>query len=177
MEVKAVFLDRDGTIIKDVHYLSKLEDVKLMPLAKEGLELMKECGYKLIVVTNQSGVGRGYFTEEFVIRTHEVINDLVGGLIDKFYFCPHRPEDNCSCRKPNTGMIDKAVKEFNINKTKSYIVGDKETDVELGLNAGITPLLVISRENEHLLANTKAEAFFSNIYEVALWICRKDFMA
>ncbi len=176
MEVKAVFLDRDGTIIEDVHYLSRLEDIKLMPLAKEGLMLMKECGYKLIVVTNQSGIGRGYFSEDFVRKTHEVLNDMLDNLIDAFYFCPHRPEDNCSCRKPKSGMIDQAVKDFGINKEKSFVVGDKETDVELGLNAGVTPLLVINRENEHLLENTKAKAFFSNLYEVAMWICRKGFM-
>ncbi len=176
MEVRAVFLDRDGTIIEDVHYLSRFEDIKLMPLAEKGLRLLKECGYKLIVVTNQSGIGRGYFTKEFVEKTHEIINDMLGGVIDRFYYCPHKPEDNCNCRKPKTGMIDQAVKEFNVDKTHSFVVGDREIDVELGLNAGITPLLVINRTNEHLLRDTKAKAFFSNLYEVALWICRRDFM-
>ncbi len=173
---KCVFLDRDGTIIEDVHYLSRLEDIKLLPLAKEGLELMKECGYRLIVVSNQSGVGRGYFTEEFVDKTHEVLNEMLGGLIDKFYYCPHRPEENCSCRKPKTGLIDRAIEEFNIDRNKSFVVGDKESDIELGINAGITPLLILSRKNEHLLASTKAERFFSNLYEVARWICRQAFM-
>ncbi len=177
MEVKAVFLDRDGTIIEDVHYLSRLEDIKLMPLAKEGLALLKECGYKLIVVTNQSGIGRGYFSEEFVKKTHDVLNGMLDNMIDAFYFCPHKPEDNCSCRKPKPGMIEQAIGDFGIDRSKSYVVGDKETDVELGLNAGITPLLVINKDNAHLLENTKARAFFSNIYEVAMWICRRDFMA
>ncbi len=177
MEVKAVFLDRDGTIIEDVNYLDKLEDIKLMPLAKEGLALMKECGFKLIVVSNQSGIGRGYFTTDFVNKTHDVLNGMLGGLIDAFYFCPHKPEDNCFCRKPKTGMIDAAVEKFGIDKLKSFVVGDKESDIELGLNAGITPLLVVSRHNEELLKNTKAKRFFANLYEVARWICLKGFTA
>ncbi len=176
-KVKAVFLDRDGTIIEDVNYLSRLEDLRLLPLAKEGLALLKDCGYRLIVVTNQSGIGRGYFTAQFVEETHRVLNEMLGGLIDAFYYCPHTPEDNCSCRKPKTGMIDEAVERFNIDRQRSFVVGDKESDIELGLNAGITPLLIVSRRNEHLLATTKARRFFSNLFEVARWICRTDSMA
>ncbi len=173
---KAVFLDRDGTIIEDVGYLSRLEDIKLLPLALEGLSLMKECGYRLIVVTNQSGIGRGYFSREFVEETHRVLNEMLGGIIDRFYYCPHKPEDNCSCRKPRTGMVDIAVKEFNIDRKSSFVVGDKETDIELGINAKITPLLILSRKNENLLAETRAKRFFSNLFEVARWICRQGFM-
>ncbi len=175
MEVKAVFLDRDGTIIKDVNYLSKTEDIELLPLAKEGLQLLKECGFKLIVVSNQSGIGRGYFDREFVIKTHDVINEMVGGLIDEFYFCPHKPEDNCSCRKPKTGMIDEAVEKYGIKREKSFVIGDKESDIELGINAGITPFLIVSRQNEELLKMTKAKKFFGNLYEVARWICLRVF--
>ncbi len=177
MEVKAAFLDRDGTIIEDVNYLSRIEDIKLIPLAKEGIKLLKECGFKLIVVSNQSGIGRGYFTREFVEETHRIINEMLDNIVDKFYFCPHKPEDNCSCRKPKTGMIDEAIREFNIDKKASFVVGDKESDVELGLNAGIEPFLVIDRHNEYLLKNTKAKRFFANLYEVARWICLRDFTA
>jgi len=172
--MKAVFLDRDGTIIEDVNYLSRFKDIRLMPLAREGLKLLKDCGYKLIVVSNQSGIGRGYFTEDFVNKTHNLINEMLDGLIDKFYFCPHRPEDSCSCRKPKTGLIDQATRDFEIDRKRSFVVGDKETDIELGINANITPLLVVSSHNEELIKNTKAKKFFRNLYEVALWICRKD---
>jgi len=172
--MKAVFLDRDGTIIEDANYLSRLKDIRLMLLAREGMKLLKDCGYKLIVVSNQSGIGRGYFTKDFVNETHIVINEMLDGLIDKFYFCPHRPEDNCNCRKPKTGLIDKAARDFEIDRKRSFVVGDKETDIELGINANITPLLVISRHNEELLKTTKAKKIFGNLYEVALWICRKD---
>jgi D-glycero-D-manno-heptose 1,7-bisphosphate phosphatase len=175
MEVGAVFLDRDGTIIEDVHYLSKLEEVKLLPFVEEGLNMLKQCGYKLIVVSNQSGVGRGYFSEDFVNRTHRYLNDMLGGIIDEFYFCPHTPNDNCNCRKPNTGMIDAAIDRFNINKRLSFVVGDKESDIELGLNAGVTPLLVTTGYGEEIKKKTKAAKVFNNLYEVAKWICREDF--
>ncbi len=174
MEIKAVFLDRDGTIIEDVNYLSKLEDIKLLPHAKDGLKALKECGYKLIVVSNQSGVGRGYFTKEFVEKTHKVLNSMLDNMIDAFYFCPHTPNDNCSCRKPKTGMIDEAIKHFNINKKRSYVVGDKESDIELGKNANITPLLVTSGYGSITKQNTKAKKVFDNLYEVAKWICQRD---
>ncbi len=175
MEVKAIFLDRDGTIIEDVNYLNRFEDIKLTPFAKEGLQILKECGFKLIVVSNQSGIGRGYFGEDFVKKTHKVINDMLGGLIDDFYFCPHKPDDNCSCRKPKTGMIDRAIEKFGIDRNKSFVVGDKESDVELGLNAGITPLLVTTGYGNLIKKQTKAKAVFDNLYEVARWICQRDF--
>lgn len=174
MEVKAVFLDRDGTIIEDANYLSRLEEIKLTPFAKEGLVMLKKCGYKLIVVSNQSGVGRGYFTYRFVEKTHRVLNGLLDNLIDAFYFCPHKPDDNCSCRKPKTGMIDRAVEEFSIDKNRSFVIGDKESDVELGLNAGIMPLLVSTGYGSIAKKQTKAEWVFDNLYEVAKWICQKD---
>lgn len=172
--MKAVFLDRDGTIIEDANYLSRFEDVRFMPFAKEGLGLMKDYGYKLIVITNQSGIGRGYFTKSFVNETHKRINDMLGGLIDGFYFCPHKPEDSCNCRKPKVGLVDKALCDFEIDKQKSFVVGDKETDIELGINANITPLLVVSRDNKELIKTTKAKRIFNNLYEVALWICQRD---
>ncbi len=175
MEVRAVFLDRDGTIIEDVNYLNKIEDIKLLPYAKEGLTLLKNNGFKLVVVTNQSGIGRGYFSEEFVNKSHTIIDSMLGNIIDKFYFCPHTPYDNCLCRKPKTGMIDEAVKDLKIDITKSFVIGDKESDIELGLNAGITPILVETGYGKDVKNKTKAAKVFNNLYEVAKWICRKDF--
>ncbi len=174
MEVKAVFLDRDGTIIEDVNYLNRLDDIKPIDFAKKGLSLMKQCGFKLFVVTNQSGIARGYFNRDFVIETHRVLNNMFDGLIDEFYFCPHKPEDNCVCRKPKTYFIDKAVKRFSIDRNASFVVGDKESDIELGLNANITPLLVKTGYGSKTAEKTKAKAVFNNLYEVAKWICQRD---
>ncbi|AHF97486.1 D,D-heptose 1,7-bisphosphate phosphatase [Desulfurella acetivorans A63] len=177
MENLAVFLDRDGTIIKDAGYLKRFSDIRLLPYTKKALELFAKMHYKIIVVTNQSGIARGYFSEEFVIKTHEIINKRCSNLIDAFYYCPHLPEDNCVCRKPKTALIDQAIADFNIKKEGSYVIGDKETDIELGLNADIEPILVLTGEGKKYKSTTKASYIFKNLYEVALWIYQKVSMA
>lgn len=171
--MKAVFLDRDGVLIEDVHYLSVMSKIKILPYAADALAFLKKNGFKLIVITNQSGVGRGYFDMNFVNNTHRFINKQLGGLIDKFYVCPHKPEDNCGCRKPKTELIDKAAEDFEIDRKKSFVVGDKETDIELGINANITPLLVLSGYGVQYKDGTKAKKIFNNLYEAARWICQE----
>lgn len=173
MENLAFFLDRDGTIIKDPGYLKCFKDIRVLPNTKKSLTILKQLGYKIIVVTNQSGIARGYFSKDFVVETHQIINTRVGSLIDAFYFCPHLPEDNCSCRKPKTGLIEQAICDFNIKKEGSFVVGDKESDIELGLNAGIVPILVLSGEGKKYKSSTKASYVFKNLYEVALWIYQR----
>ncbi|OSS42170.1 D-glycero-D-manno-heptose 1,7-bisphosphate phosphatase [Desulfurella amilsii] len=177
MENLAVFLDRDGTIIRDPGYLKRFEDIKCLPNIKKSLKIFKQLGYKIIVITNQSGIARGYFSEDFVKKTHETINKRCLNLIDAFYFCPHLPEDNCACRKPKTALIDQAIADFNIKKEGSFVIGDKESDVELGLNAGIEPILILNGEGIKCKSNTKASYIFRNLYEVALWIYQKASMA
>lgn len=141
---KAVFLDRDGTINEEVNYLHECDKMKFIPGAVEALKLLKEKGYLLIVVTNQSGVGRGYFPVEDVDRVHDYMNELLrasGAEIDGFYYCPHVEEDRCSCRKPMTGLYRKAQTDFDIDMEQSYMVGDKITDIlaakELGCRVGL----------------------------------------
>lgn len=141
---KAVFLDRDGTINEEVHYLHECDKMKFIPGTVEALRLLKEKGYLLIVITNQSGVGRGYFSREDVDRLHEYMNQLLreeGAEIDGFYCCPHVEEDKCACRKPKTGMYLKAQEDFDIDMKRSYMVGDKITDIlgaeELGCGVGL----------------------------------------
>ena len=136
---KAIFLDRDNTLIEDEGYIHKPEKVKLLPGVGEGLKLLKKLGYLLIVVSNQSGIGRGYFKEEDFHKVNSRLQELLksyGVQIDDFFFCPHKPEDNCNCRKPKTGMIEKASKKWNINVKESYVIGDKDIDVLLAENAG-----------------------------------------
>lgn len=141
---KAVFLDRDGTINEEVDYLHECHKMKFIPGTKEALRLLKEKGYLLIVITNQSGVGRGFFPLEDVKRLHQYMNELLkedGAEIDGFYCCPHVEEDKCSCRKPALGLYLKAQKEFDIDLGQSYMVGDKITDIlaakELGCGVGL----------------------------------------
>lgn len=139
---KALFLDRDGTIIYDRHYLRRLQDIEFVPEVKASLELLKSVGYILIVVTNQSGIGRKLFDKRFVEKTHSVINDRLDGIIDDFFYCPHHPDECCSCRKPKTGMLDKAVKKWHIDLKTSWMIGDSGKDIQMATNAGIRSIKI-----------------------------------
>lgn len=143
---KAIFFDRDGTLIKDVHYLSSQDQVEILPgIINFCLDLQKK-GYLLFVVTNQSGVARGFFDEQFVQKIHLYLDSIFkksGINFKKFYYCPHHKEakilkykKECECRKPNPGMILKAAKEFDIDLSQSLMFGDKELDIKAGQAAG-----------------------------------------
>ncbi len=139
---KAAFIDRDGTLIEEVNFLSRLEDLQLFSYTAEAIRLLKEDGFLIVVVTNQSGVGRGIFEESAMHAIHaQIQSDLT---LDAFYFCPHLPTDGCRCRKPNTGMIEQALKNFSIDLENSWIIGDKAIDVETGFNAQIKTALVLT---------------------------------
>lgn len=139
---KALFLDRDGTIIYDRHYLKRLKDIEFVPEVKASLELLKSVGYILIVVTNQSGIGRKLFDKRFVEKVHSAINDRLNGIIDDFFYCPHRPDECCSCRKPKTGMLDKAVRKWHIDLKTSWMIGDSDKDIQMATNAGIRSIKI-----------------------------------
>lgn len=138
---KALFIDRDGTINRDCPYCHKIEDLYIY---NDSVELMKQYqkeGYLIIIVTNQSGIGRGYFTlEEFWNFHNHLLNELkkMGVNVTATYFCPHKPEDNCPCRKPNTGLVEKAVKDYNIDLKESIVIGDRDDiDGEMARRLGI----------------------------------------
>jgi len=136
---KAVFLDRDGTIAKDVPYCSRPEDFELLPGVAEGIKLLNEHGFKVVVVTNQSGIARGYFTEGMLARIHDkMITQLAehGAHVDAIYYCPHHPDNNCECRKPKPKMVLQAAIDLDIDLSQSYVIGDSEMDVELARQAG-----------------------------------------
>ena len=152
---RAVFLDRDGTVIVDKHYLCEPEGVELLPGAAEGLRHMRSLGLALVLVSNQSGVGRGYFGLDAVERVHKRLVEMLeaqGVRLDGIYFCPHGPEESCSCRKPAPGLIERAARELGLCASASFVVGDKPCDVDLGLRVGATTLLVRGRQqgNEDL---------------------------
>lgn len=140
-----IFLDRDGTIIIDRHYLHDPDGVELLPNALEGLKILRNKGFRLVVVTNQSGVGRGYFSLEDAHACNHRLAEIArrGGVkFDAFYLCPHEPEAGCDCRKPGTGMLDQAAEDFDFDPDFCWVVGDKCADVNLGQNAGIRTMLV-----------------------------------
>lgn len=136
---KAVFLDRDGTIAKDFPYCSRPEDFELLPGATEGIKLLNEYSFKVVVVTNQSGIARGYFTERTLAEIHDkMITQLVehGAHVDAIYYCPHHPDDDCECRKPKPKMVFQAALDLDIDISQSYVIGDSEIDAELAKRAG-----------------------------------------
>jgi D-glycero-D-manno-heptose 1,7-bisphosphate phosphatase len=134
----AVFLDRDGTIMRDAEYCSNPKQVEIFPGVPEALRRLRAAGYKLIVITNQSGIGRGFFTlERYRAVEAEVIRQLGEALVDATYFCPDVPDQPSACRKPAPGMVLQAAREHNIDLGRSFFVGDKESDVECGQNAGL----------------------------------------
>lgn len=141
---KAIFLDRDGTLIEEVNFLHRIEDLKFFPFTEEAISILKNAGFLVIVVTNQSGIGRGIFSTDEMLQIHEVIQRRLDGKIDKFYFCPHLPEEGCECRKPNTGMIEQAMQDFTIDLDNSWVIGDKKIDIELGFNAKVNTCMVLT---------------------------------
>jgi D-glycero-D-manno-heptose 1,7-bisphosphate phosphatase len=141
----AVFLDRDGTINREVHYLSKVEDFELLPGVGPALRRLAEAGYALVVITNQSGIARGYFTKADLDAIHGKMDALLaeyGVAVDAVYFSPAMPDDGDPTRKPGTGMIDRAVADLDLDLRRSWLVGDKTVDVKTGHNAGVRTILV-----------------------------------
>ena len=139
----AVFIDRDGTIIEDADYCSQPKQVKVFPDVPQALRRLKSNGFKLIVITNQSGIGRGFFTvDEYRSVESEVSRQLGHGLIAATYFCHDVPGQISSHRKPSPGMILQAKRDHQIDLTRSFFIGDKEIDVECGRNAGVRTIRV-----------------------------------
>ena len=148
----AVFLDRDGTINEDVGYLQNIEQLTLIPGAAQGIRILNNYGFKVVVVTNQSGVARGYFREEFIVQTHDHLRAVLqreNAIIDAFYYCPHHPAEGfppyrktCSCRKPEAGMLIQAACDLHLDLSRSYMVGDKIQDIQAGKKAGVKTILV-----------------------------------
>ena len=139
----AVFVDRDGTVMEDCDYCSDPKDVRIFPGVAEALWRLKSNGFKLIIITNQSGIGRGLFTvAQYRAVEAEVLRQLGDGLIDAIYFCPDVPGQPSSCRKPAPGMILQATRERQIDLSRSFFIGDKEIDAECGRNAGVRTIRV-----------------------------------
>ncbi len=141
----AVFIDRDGVINENVEYLHEPEKFALIPGVLEGLKLLQQNGFRLIVVTNQAGIGLGYFTKEDFYKVNRKLLKLCAEneiQLDRIYFCPHSKADNCICRKPAPGMLLRAQKELNLDLSRSFMIGDTTADLKAGIDAGCTPILV-----------------------------------
>ncbi len=150
----AVFIDRDGTISEEVGYVNHLSRYQVYPWTSEAIRNFNQAGLKAIVVTNQAGVARGYFTEDLVKQVHEKLQaemTLAGAYFDAIYYCPHHASvgdppyrQSCTCRKPKTGMLQRAVEEFDVDLKRSFVIGDRYGDIELAHNAGARSIFVLS---------------------------------
>lgn len=180
MADKVIFLDRDGTINKEVNYLYQINNFEFISGAPKAIRLFHELGYMVIVVTNQSGVARGYYKETNVILLHNYINTLLkkeNTYIDSFYYCPHHPEGVikrysyvCECRKPKVGMIKQASYDFDIDLYNSILIGDKNIDIQTGKNAGIGKNYLVRSGYKINDNDTLADGIFDNILDVAIYL-------
>ena len=175
---RAVFLDRDGTVCEDVNYLSRPEQLKIFPFAAKAIRLLNDNDFLVILITNQSGIARGFFDENALLEIHEkLLSELAeqNAKLDAIYFCPHNSGDNCNCRKPNTGMIEQATRDFSIDLENSWMIGDKAIDVETGFNAETKTALVLTgygrKEFETLKRNPGIVA--ENLFEAIERIIEK----
>ncbi len=156
---KCVFLDRDGVLIKDVGYLKNPDDIILIPQTIEALKDLKKIGFLLIIVTNQAGIAKGFFTMDDLERVNKKlmkVYETSGIIIDDLYFCPHHENGSvepynikCSCRKPDLGMVVKGVEKFDVDINKSFMVGDKDSDILLAKNSGLRSFYVENSMYEH----------------------------
>ena len=186
MAHKVVFLDRDGTINEEMGYVNHLERFILLPRVGQAIRLLNEHQFKAVVVTNQSGVARGYFPETLIHQVHQKMEDLLrmaGAHLDGVYYCPHHPDvgsppyrQRCRCRKPGPGMIEEAVRDLDIDAARSYIIGDRGNDIEFGHQFGARGILVLTGygkgEWEYLRGQWKVQPdhVAQDLYEAVQWI-------
>ncbi|MHA1491057.1 MAG: D-glycero-beta-D-manno-heptose 1,7-bisphosphate 7-phosphatase [Promethearchaeota archaeon] len=172
---RAIFLDRDGVINKEVNYLSNPKNFEFIKGSIKALKILKRKGYLLIVITNQAGIARGYFTEENLKKIHQKmisILDKSSVVLDDIYYCPHHPDFTgpCDCRKPKPGMILKAQKKYNIDLKNSFMVGDTLRDIETGLTAKCKTVLVLTGhglKEKKKIKKLKPDYVFKNLFEFA----------
>ena len=180
----AVFLDRDGTMIEDVGYLDALSRVEFYPWTVDAIRLLNRAGLPVVVVTNQSGIARGLFSEAFVGETHRHIDARLaagGARVDAYYYCPHHPDGRvaayaraCDCRKPGRALIDRAAADLGLDPGRSFVVGDKWLDVQLGRAVGARAILVRTglgaAEERRPPAGVTADAVVDNLAAATAWI-------
>lgn len=174
---RTVFLDRDGTIARDVHYCRRVEDFEILPTVPQAIRLLNENGFKVVVITNQSGIARGYFTEETLLLIHQKMQEELArcnARVDAIYFCPHHPDEGCLCRKPKPALLLRAAVEVNIDLTLSYMVGDGQMDVQAGKAAGCKTVLMATGPNqgENQSLNQAPDYVADSLYKAVEWIIR-----
>jgi len=178
----AVFLDRDGTIAEEVGYLNHPSRFRMFPFVAAAIRRLNEAGFPVVVVTNQSGVGRGYFPESLVRSVNEMMKEelaAVGARIDAIHYCPHTSADRCDCRKPRPGLLERAAREHSLDLARSFVVGDRYGDIELARNVRARGILVRTGYGEGELAwhsarwPTQPNFVAEDLSKAADWILRQ----
>jgi len=176
---KGVFIDRDDTISRDVHYCSRPEDFELLPKAAAGIKLLNQEGFKVVVITNQSGIARGYFTEDMLNKIHQkMVDELAksGANVDAIFFCPHHPDDNCECRKPKPKLAHQAIEQLLIDPQQSFTIGDRLMDVELAKAIGCKSVMIPSEPGKTELRKSSISPDYiaSDLVSAAKWIIQQS---
>lgn len=187
---RVVFLDRDGTICEEVGYLNSIEQMRLIPRSAEAIRRLNKQGFKVVVITNQSGIARGLIPEQNLADIHEeMVRQLreKGAFLDGIYYCPHHPVEGnppyvqeCNCRKPATGLLEQAALDLNLDLSSSYMVGDHFSDVECGKRIGAKTILLLTGHGRQALARQaewpmQPDFIASDLYEAVLWILEQEF--
>lgn len=182
----AVFLDRDGTLIREVGHLRRLDQMEILPRVPEAIRLLRQRGFCLVVVTNQSVVARGWLTEAELGRIHEELNARLkgeGAALDAFYYCPHHPTEGtgaytraCDCRKPKAGLVLRAAAELGLDLPMSYLVGDQEIDMELADRVGATGVHIAGALENGAAARSK-HIVMPDLWQAAQWIVKHPIQA
>jgi len=181
---RAVFLDRDGTIIEEVGYLDRPERVEFFPWTIDAIRVLNRADLAVVLVSNQSGIARGFFTDAVVDTVHQRMDDMLsagGARIDAYYYCPHHPDGSvaelakvCDCRKPARGLVDRAVAEFGVDPARSFVVGDRWLDIGLARTVGARGVLVRTgygeREEGKPPNGMEADAIVDNLIAASSWI-------
>ncbi len=178
-KIKAVFFDRDGTLIheKPGTYLSDPDKVKLYAPVPAALEKLYQAGFVFFIVSNQSGIGRGYFTEKEVNAVHARLQELLPVPVKEIVFCPHSPDQKCACRKPGTLLGERLIKKYNIDTARSFMVGDKKADVLFGHGLGLKSILMTTANGKNHLKkypDLKPDFVAANMRCAAGYILQED---
>ena len=166
MTIKTIFLDRDGVINKEINYLHKIEDFEFIDGVFEACQYLQSLEYKIIVITNQSGISRGLYTKnDYQIITKWMVSQFMKNnisILDTFH-CPHLPDSGCNCRKPKPGMLLEAKKKYNINMPESWMIGDKETDITAAISSGINNTILVKSGHKINEADSRAKFIIDSI--------------